>query len=252
MWIQVFLVQAFVESGIILLQSNKTFMSKTTEFTTLLKSWVVCLRGGKADARTTAKQVDGSSAKTSIEFSDAASTSASAPSTKTASTKNVIQNKLENLDHDGDGRIDVDEYIRAGGTAEEFAKLDADGSGYIEKEEYKIACRDLCPDTMAMVQDVQLQLATTLKVYMMTMSFGNIVPILSMLVPVEVFFKVSTFPYLICALCYFQCSCFSSFLHRLRARSAVLHTISSLITSLSLPSSLRVLLQWLKSGTIML
>ena len=183
MWIQVFLVQAFVESGIILLQSNKTFMSKTKEFTNLLKSWVVCLRGDKADARTATKQVDGSSTETCVEFSDAASTT---------EFSDVIQNRLKNLDKDGDGRIDLDEYIRAGGTAKQFAQLDADGSGYIEKEEYKIARRDLCPDTMAMVQDVQIQLATTLKVYMMTMSFGNIVPILSMLVPVEVFFKVGS------------------------------------------------------------
>ena len=49
---------------------------------------------------------------------------------------------------------------------------------------------ELSHETRKMVQDVQIQLAMTLKVYMMTMSFGSAVPILSMLVPVELFFKV--------------------------------------------------------------
>ena len=49
---------------------------------------------------------------------------------------------------------------------------------------------ELSHETREMVQDVQIQLAMTLKVYLMTMSFGSAVPVLSMLVPVELFFKV--------------------------------------------------------------
>ena len=42
---------------------------------------------------------------------------------------------MANLDADGDSKIDLGEFIAAGGTEAEFAVLDADGSGFVTQEE---------------------------------------------------------------------------------------------------------------------
>ena len=42
-------------------------------------------------------------------------------------------------DADGDGQIDLQEFLAAGGTAAGFAMLDADGSGFITQEELDVA-----------------------------------------------------------------------------------------------------------------
>ena len=43
--------------------------------------------------------------------------------------------KVTNLDADGDGKIDLEEFIAAGGTEDAFIVLDADGSGFVTQNE---------------------------------------------------------------------------------------------------------------------
>ena len=47
--------------------------------------------------------------------------------------------EMQRFDADGDGQIDLQEFLAEGGTAAGFAVLDADGSGFITQEELDIA-----------------------------------------------------------------------------------------------------------------
>ena len=45
-----------------------------------------------------------------------------------------VKAAVDAMDKDGDGQIDLAEYLAGGGTEEEFKALDADGTGHIDVE----------------------------------------------------------------------------------------------------------------------
>lgn len=55
---------------------------------------------------------------------------------KKVKLKSGIAMSVKMMDADGDGYVDRDEFIAAGGTAEDFALLDADGDGQVTQEEF--------------------------------------------------------------------------------------------------------------------
>ena len=76
--------------------------------------------------------------------SGAGSSGADSPETPKSPKKKVkmkggVKVTIEALDKDGDGQIDLAEYLASGGTEEHFQALDADGSGKIDASELKQA-----------------------------------------------------------------------------------------------------------------
>ena len=61
---------------------------------------------------------------------------AAAKYSKKVKLKSGIAMSVKTMDTDGDGYVDKDEFIAAGGTAEDFAVLDIDGDGKITQEEF--------------------------------------------------------------------------------------------------------------------
>merc|ERR1712086_507314 len=58
---------------------------------------------------------------------------------KKVKMKGGIKKKVADMDQDGDGKVDLSEFIAAGGTEEGFRILDADGSGFIDQAELDAA-----------------------------------------------------------------------------------------------------------------
>ena len=74
---------------------------------------------------------------------------------KKVKMKGGVKATIEAMDKDGDGKIDLAEYLASGGTEEEFKLLDADGSGQIDASELK--ANDSVPDDAYALSDEQMQ-----------------------------------------------------------------------------------------------
>merc|ERR1711865_654729 len=103
-------------------------------------------------------QIDASELKANEALPDAAPVAS--PKTPKSPKKKVkmkggVKATIEAMDMDGDGKIDLAEYLASGGTEEEFKLLDADGSGQIDASELK--ANEAVPDDAYALSDEQMQ-----------------------------------------------------------------------------------------------